>query len=322
MWVSVLAIIVGLAVLVWGADRFVVGAAATAYNLGIPPLVIGITVVGFGTSAPEMLVSVFAAWHGNPALAVGNAVGSNIANIALILGCSALITPLTVQSKVLRKELPLLLAVMLFALLLLHEGHLGFIDGWILLAGLLVVMIWVTVGALHARPDDPIAAEFEQELPTQLTTGQALGWLSLGLLLLLGSSRLLVWGAVNVAQALGVSDLVIGLTIVAVGTSLPELAASIAGAIKDEHDIAVGNVIGSNIFNTLGVLALPGIIHPTELPAEVLQRDYWIMLGLTIALFLMAYGWGGAGRISRAEGATLLGCFVLYQTLIYLDVRG
>lgn len=321
MWTYILAMAGGLAVLVYGADRFVLGAAATARNLGVSPLVIGITIVGFGTSAPEMLISTFAAWQGNPALAVGNAIGSNIANIALILGTTALIIPLTVHSQVLRRELPLLLGVLVVALVLMVDNHLGRLDGLLLSMGLLAVMGWVTYTAVQARGEDPIGAEFEQELPRHLSLGRALLWLAIGLVLLLASSRLLVWGAVHLAQVFGVSDLIIGLTIVAIGTSLPELAASIAGALKNEPDIAVGNVIGSNLFNTLAVLALPGLIYPAELSADVMRRDFPVMMALTIGLYLMARGWGGPGRINRLEGGLLLGCFVAYQGLLYFSAR-
>lgn len=322
MLMSVLAVVAGFAILVWGADRFIVGAAGTAYNLGVSPLVIGITVVGFGTSAPEMLISVFSAWQGNPTLAVGNAIGSNIANIALILGCTALTVPITVQSQVLRREMPLLAAVILGALVLLIDARLSRLDGVVLLLALVLVLSWLTLNALRPRERDPIAAEIEQGLPTQLSLNAALGWLLLGLALLLGSSRLLVWGSVNIAQALGVSELVIGLTIVAIGTSLPELAASIAGALKGEHDIVVGNVIGSNLFNTLAVLGLPALIHPTDLPAAVLYRDYPLMIGLTVALLFIGYGWWGPGRINQVEGGILLACFICYQGLLYLSASG
>ena len=322
MVVYLLTIVVGLAVLVWGADRFVLGAAATAHYFGISPLVIGITIVGFGTSAPELLISFFSALQGNPALAVGNAIGSNIANIALILGCAAVVSPLTVHSKVLRRELPLSLIIMVFVVLLLMDLHLSRLNGGVLVGALVLVLTGLTLSALRSRAGDPIEAEYEEQLPTQVSLPAALGWLALGLALLLGSSRILVWAAVNVAQTLGVSDLIIGLTIVAVGTSLPELAASIMAVLKGEHDIAVGNVIGSNLFNILGVLGLAAIIHPTMLSAEVLYRDYALMCGLSVALFLMAYGWAGPGRINRLEGALLLICFSGYQTLLYFSARG
>jgi len=312
------AVIGGFVLLVWGADRFVFGAAATARNLGVSPLIIGLTIVGIGTSAPEILVSVMAAWQGNPALGVGNAVGSNITNIGLVLGTTALIKPLAVRSETLRREYPLMFAIMLFSLVLLLDGEMSRLDGLLLLAGLVLMVNWMVRLGLR-RDHDPMEDEYAQEIPP-LSTGRALLWLLLGLVLLLGSSRLLVWGAVDIAQAFGISDLVIGLTIVAVGTSLPELAASVMSALRGEPDIAIGNVIGSNMFNLLAVLGLPGLIHPTALAPEVLSRDYVFMIGLSIALFAMAYGFRGDGRINRLEGALLLGGYTAWLFLLYPDV--
>jgi len=312
----ILAVVGGLALVVGGADRFVTGAAATARNLGVSPMVVGLTVVGFGTSAPEMLVSAIAAWQGNPGLGIGNALGSNIANIALIVGATAMVRPLRVRSETLRRELPVLIAVTLGALALMIDGVLGRLDGLMLLGGLALLLYAVLALARRDRRD-PLAAEFEAEIPAGMGTGRALAWLAVGLAGLLAGSRLLVWGAVELALALGVSDLVVGLTIVAVGTSLPELAASMAGALKGEDDIAVGNVIGSNMFNLLAVLGLPGLIRPGPFAAEVLTRDFPVMIALTLALFAMAYGFRGDGRIRRAEGAVLLAAFVAYETYLY-----
>ena len=319
-----LALVAGFVFLVWGADRFVAGAAATARNLGVSPLIIGLTIVGFGTSAPEMLVSAVAAWQGNPGLAVGNAIGSNITNIALILGLTAVIVPLATNSRLLRRELPLLMVTMLGGLLLLVDGELSRLDGVLLLTGLLALVIWMVRTALAERngDGDALATEFSEEMPQEMSTPRALFWLGVGLLVLLISSRLLVWGAVGIAELLGVSDLVIGLTIVALGTSLPELAASILSALKGEPDIAIGNVIGSNLFNLLAVLGIPGLIHPLGIGDDVLFRDYPVMLGLTLALFVMAYGIRGPGRINRVEGSLLLACYLGYQTLLYFSTRG
>ena len=317
-----LAIIGGFVFLVWGADRFVVGAAATARNLGVSPLIIGLTIVGFGTSAPEMLVSGVAAWEGNPGLAVGNAIGSNITNIALILGLTALITPLAVNSRMLKRELPILTAAMLAGLALLLDGELSRLDGTLLLTGLLAMVIWMVRTSLKDRDSDPLGTEFSEEIPTDMPMGRALFWVGAGLLVLLLSSRLLVWGAVEIAQALGVSDLIIGLTIVALGTSLPELAASVVSALKGEPDIAIGNVIGSNLFNLLAVLGIPGVLSPLLIDSAVLTRDYPVMIGLTVAFFLMAYGFRCPGRINRVEGGFLLACYVGYQTLLYFSTLG
>ncbi|HEB99299.1 MAG TPA: calcium/sodium antiporter [Thiotrichales bacterium] len=322
MVLFIAAIVGGFVLLVWGADRFVVGAAATARNLGVSPMIIGLTIVGFGTSAPEILVSAMAAWAGNPGLAIGNAIGSNITNIALILGTTALIAPLNVASGVLRRELPVLLGVMCLSYLLVLDGHLGWLDGLILLGGLAALLVWMThMGLNSRRREDALAIEFSEEIPADMRMGTALVWLGVGLTVLLVSSRMLVWGAVGVAEAFGVSDLIIGLTIVALGTSLPELAASIASALKKEHDIAIGNVIGSNLFNLLAVLSMPGLLAPGPVEPAVVNRDFPIMLGLTAAFFLMAYGLRGRGRINRPEAIGLLCCYLGYQALLYFSAQ-
>lgn len=319
---AVTAIVFGLGLLVWGADRFVVGAAALARSLGVPPLLIGLTVVGFGTSAPEILVSTMAALQGNPGIAIGNAIGSNIANIALILGATALIMPLTVRSDMLRREYPLLLAVSVGTFLLLLDGDLDRADGLILLAGLCGVMLLLVRIGLRRRDHDPLAEEIEAEIPGDLPVAAAIGWFLLGLAVLVISSRMLVWGAVDVAVALGVSDLVIGLTIVAIGTSLPELAASIMSALKNEPDLAIGNVVGSNIWNLLAVLGVPGLLAPGLVPPEVLNRDILVMLALTLALFVMGRSTQTHGTINRVEGMLLLTCFIAYQGWIVWQSLG
>ncbi len=318
---SILAILAGFALLLWGADRFVAGASATARNLGVSPLLIGLTIVGFGTSAPEILISAMAALDGNPGLALGNAIGSNITNIALIIGTTALISPLQIHSDTLKREFPILLATMLVALVLLADGDLNRVDGAILLAGL-GFMLYSVVGLGIRDRADPLGAEYAAEIPTGMSTPVALAWLVAGLALLLVSSRMLVWGAVNLATMLGISDLIIGLTIVAIGTSLPELAASVVSALRGEDDIAIGNVIGSNMFNLLAVMGLPGVIHPAAVPPEVLERDFLIMIGLTLALFAMSHGLRGPGRVNRIEGSLLLLAFVGYQGLLYYQTVG
>ncbi|HEY0720378.1 MAG TPA: calcium/sodium antiporter [Gammaproteobacteria bacterium] len=324
---SFLAILCGFALLVWGADRFVHGAAATARNLGVSPLIIGLTIVGFGTSAPEMLVSAIAAWSGSPEMGVGNAIGSNITNVGLVLGTTALIAPLAVNSETLRREFPVLFAIMLFSLLLLIDGDLSHFDGLLLMGGLAAMVYWIVSLGLRERAAekagviDPMASEFAEEIPSGLSQGWALFWVVVGLLVLLGSSRLLVWGAVNIAHWLGVSDLVIGLTIVAIGTSLPELAASITSALKNEPDIALGNVLGSNMFNLLAVLGMPGLIAPSTIPTAVLQRDYPMMIGVTIALFAMSYGFRKPGRVTRLKGLVLLLAFAGYLGWLFVDSK-
>jgi cation:H+ antiporter len=320
MLTELLAIAGGFALLAWSADRFVIGASAIAFNLKVSPLIIGLTIVSIGTSAPEILVSAVAAWQGNPGLAVGNAIGSNIVNIALILGITALITPLDVHSSIVKRELPALLLVIVVVQLLLLDRRLGWLDGSVLLVGMVVMLIWVVhLGRNKQMHADTLSDEFDVEIPTRIGMPRALLWLLVGGLCLLGSSRLLVWGAVSVAQAMGVSDLVIGLTILALGTSLPELAASVMSVIKHEHDLAIGNIIGSNIFNLLAVLGLSGVIHPLTIDNAVLTRDYPVMSGLTLALFVMAYGFRGPGRINRLEGVLLLLAFCAYQTLLYFN---
>ncbi len=314
---QLVAVLAGFTLLVWGAERFVMGAAATARGLGVSPLLIGLTIVGFGTSAPEILVSVMASMNNNPGLAVGNAIGSNITNVALILGATAVLVPLSVHSGTVRRELPILLGTTAGAWLLLSDGWLGFADGMILLGGLAVMLAWVIWLGLHSREKDPMAAEYEAEIPTDMPLRRSLFWLVFGIVVLVGSSRLLVWGAVGIAEAFGVSDLVIGLTIVALGTSLPELAASIASALKNEPDIAIGNVIGSNMFNLLAVLGIPGLLSPDAIDPEVLYRDMPVMVGLTVALLVMAWGLRGEGRINRLEGGVLLACYIGYQSLLY-----
>ncbi len=318
MWLQALAIVGGIAVLVWGADRFVTGAATLARNLGISTLIVGLTVVGLGTSAPEILVSSVAALQGNPQLAVGNAIGSNIANIGLILGATALLIPLQVHSRTLRREYPVVLGVSILSYVLLMDENLSRMDGLILVTSLLAVTLWMIHIARQGDAKDPLNEELEQEIPSDMPTGKAVLLLLVGLIALLASSRALVWGAVEIAVWLGVSDLVIGLTIVAIGTSLPELAASIAGAMKNEADLAIGNVLGSNLYNLLAVLSLPGLIAPGAIDSDVVQRDLPIMLLLTGAIFFMSHRhFSPNRRINRFEGGLLLSAFAGYQVFLY-----
>jgi len=319
MLLDILAILAGFALLIWSADKFVEGASAVAQNLKISPLLIGLVIVGFGTSAPEMLVAAFASYEGSPGLAIGNALGSNITNIALVLGVTALIVPLHVHSGILKREMPILLGIMAIILVMFLDQTLSLIDGLILAIGLVLVMTWLSRQALK-ETSDPMNEEFEHELAEKpMAMGKASIILFISLLILLGSSRLLVWGATNIAIELGVSDLIIGLTIVAIGTSLPELAATIMSAYKKEHDIALGNIIGSNIFNMLGVLAIPAIMAPGNLPEGVIDRDLPWTIGLTLLLFMMAYGFKSAGYLSRIKGGILLACFVAYEIVLYLS---
>lgn len=316
MLVPFIAVVAGLVFLVWSADRFVEGSAVTARHFGMPPLLIGMVIVGFGTSAPEMVVSALASWQGNPGIALGNAYGSNIVNIALILGLTALISPIAVHSQVLRKELPVLVLVTVVALLLMYDLQLTRLDALIHLGVFAALMIWSIREGLQQR-EDTLAEETEEELKQHsMPLKRAIFWLAAGLLVLIASSRLLVWGAVAIAQQLGVSDLIIGLTIVAVGTSLPELASSLIAVRKNEHDIALGNVIGSNLFNTLAVVGIAGVIHPLDFDRSVFARDMVIMGLLTLALFLACYGFRGPGRINRVEGALLLASYIGYTAYL------
>lgn len=320
MTVSIIAVVVGLLLLVWSADRFVEGAAATARHFGMPPLLIGMVIVGFGTSAPEMVVSALASWQGNPGIALGNAYGSNITNIALILGLTALISPIAVHSQVLRKELPILTIVTGFALYIMWDLKLTVLDGWVHLAVFSALMGWTIWQGLQQRGDS-LGKEMEEELIVhQMPLKRALLWLVIGLTLLIASSRVLVWGTVNIAQSLGVSDLIIGLTIIAVGTSLPELASSVIAVRKNEHDIALGNVLGSNLFNTLAVVGIAGIINPLGFERVVVSRDMAVMAVLTVSLFIFGYGFRGTGRINRFEGALLLACYIGYTSYLVMSV--
>ena len=313
MLYPILALISGLILLVWSADRFVIGAAATAKNFGMSTMLIGLTIVSFGTSAPEILVSFMASTSGAGDLAIGNALGSNIANIALVLGITALIAPLPVKSGVLKKELPLLLGVTVLAGILLFDLHLGRLDGIILLIALAVCLYLFSRFQRNASKDSLV--EEEEELPS-LENRKAIFWLILGLVILALSSKLLVWGASEIAYSLGVSKLVVGLTIVAIGTSLPELAASVASALKNHHDIAIGNIVGSNIFNLVAVMAIPGLIAPIGMAEIVFQRDYVAMLGLTFLLLAFAL-WQKPPSINRFEGAILASVYAGYLILLY-----
>jgi cation:H+ antiporter len=308
-----LAILAGLALLVWSADRFVEGASATATHYAVPPLLVGMLIVGFGTSAPEMVVSTLAASQGNPGLALGNAWGSNIVNIALILGVTALISPIIVHSMILRKELPILAAVTALSAYLVWDGEISRLDAWVLLAVFGALVTWSIMEGMRSS-DDALAVETATEMKAHaMPLKRALVWLGVGLLVLIASSRLLVWGAVSIAQTLGVSDLIIGLTVVAVGTSLPELASCVAAVRKGEHDIALGNVLGSNLFNTLAVVGIAGAISPIQIEAASISRDLSVMAGLTLLLFVMSWGFRGRpGRINRWEAGALLAAYLGY----------
>jgi cation:H+ antiporter len=311
------AVLIGFLLLAWSADRFVDGASSIARILGVPPMIIGLTIVSLGTSAPEIVVAILAAIDGTPGMAIGNALGSNIANIGLVLGLTALIAPLTVRSQLIKRELPILFLVMLLALGLMLDGELSRIDGFVLLAGLVMLFWWLTRLGMRDRKD-ALQSEFSESIPASQSVQKSVLWFFTGLIVLVLASRLVVWGAVHIAQTFGVSDLVIGLTIVAIGTSLPEVMACIVSVLKNEPDIAIGNVLGSNMVNILAVLSMPALIDPQIFEAEALYRDMPVMFAFTFALFLVAYGFRGPGRINRIEGGVLLSGFCAYLLLLYV----
>ena len=321
MLIAMLAVLVGFGLLIWSADRFVDGAAATAYHAGMPSLLIGMVIVGFGTSAPEMVVSPMAALDGSPELALGNALGSNIVNTGLILGVTALIMPIMVHSKIVRRELPLLILICLGAGLMLWDNAVLRWEAALLLLGFFALIGWSVFSAIRDR-GDALATDFDQEIREHtMPLAKAIIWLAVGLIVLVASSRLLVWGAVTIAESLGVSDLIIGLTIVALGTSLPELASSVIAVRKGEHDIAIGNIVGSNMFNILAVVGIAGLIEPlTNLSQQVLTRDWGTMMLLMVMLLFMAYGFRGQGRINRLEGFGLLLVFITYNSYLAFSV--
>ena len=322
MTLALTAIIAGLALLVWSADKFVDGAASTARHFGLSPLLIGMIIVGFGTSAPEIVVSVLSALEGNTGLALGNAYGSNITNIALILGVTALINPIKVPSEVIRRELPILVLVTALATWQVLDGALTLLDSLTLLGAFGVIMAWTIRSSLKEKAggEEGAGGGEEAEVLTDLPLRSAIFWLIAGFALLIVSSRLLVWGAVSVAHALGVSDLIIGLTIVAVGTSLPELASSVIAARKGEHDIALGNVLGSNLFNTLVVVGVAGVVRPMSVDADILSRDIWVMGAVTLLLCALSYGAGWVGRIGRVKGGVLIAAYVAYTVYLISGV--
>lgn len=320
MLLSIFAVVGGLTLLIYGADRLVYGAVGVAGVLGFSPLIIGLIVIGFGTSAPEILVSATAALQGNPGIGFGNAIGSNITNIIMVLGVTALIIPLQISSQALKYEFPLLILISFLTFMLVIDGEISQFDSAILLLGIFMtlgLLGYFTIRNKKDGADDTIATKFNDEISDNARIRKGCFWLIIGLTLLIGSSKALVWGAVNIAQAYGISDLIIGLTIIAIGTSLPELAASIMSAIRKEHDLIIGNIIGSNIFNLLAVIGITGAIQPGAFPDEALTRDMPIMLVLTVALFLMACPWRGAVRITRLQGSLLFTGFVAYEYMLY-----
>ena len=327
MLLSVVAVLVGLSFLVWSADKFVDGAVGVAKFLGMSTLLIGMVVVGFGTSAPEMVVSAISAAQHNPELALGNAYGSNIANIALILGFTAVIRPVVVKKIALKRDLPVLMVVTAISIFLVSNLSVNRMDGVIMLAVFALAMGINVVSEMRQKKAlTEVVAEEETVVP--LSIWKSLFWLLFGLAVLVASSRLLVWGAVEIARALGVSDLLIGLTVVAVGTSLPELASSIAAARKGEDDLAFGNIVGSNLFNTLLVVGIAAVIDPMEkVSSSILYRDMPLMSVLTVLLFVFGLpvrkvNGVRRGRINRIEGAVFVVLYISYLVYLVLEATG
>jgi cation:H+ antiporter len=323
MLVQVFILLLALIALVWSADKFVFGASSLARNLGVSPMIIGLTIVAMGSSAPEMMVAATASMQGNVNTAIGNAIGSNITNIALVLGFTALLQPLTVSSQTVKREIPLILAITAIAYFVLLDQHFSFMEGIILIVlftTYILALLFITLQKTKGKPsDDPLILEAEKDVAPSVEMKYSLLWIVVGIILLPLSASYLVDSSVFIAKAFGISDLVIGLTIIAIGTSLPELAASIASIIKKEDDLALGNIIGSNIFNILAVLPIAAIIAPGDIDALATTRDAPYMLGVTLLLFILCFSRrSGYFRITRAKGALLLLTFITYQILLFI----
>ncbi|WON76550.1 calcium/sodium antiporter [Serratia sp. UGAL515B_01] len=317
MFLAIVLLVVGLFLLVYGADRLVYGAAVISRSLGVPPLIIGMTIVGIGTSLPELIVSITAALNGQTDMAVGNVLGSNITNILLILGVAALIHPLSAHSAVLRRELPLMLAVTVLGGFVLMDNTLNRLDGIVLLlaaTGFILLMLRIARVA-QREGSDSLMVEQLAELPQNTSNTVAILWLVLAFIILPLASKMTIDNATVIAHYFGMSELVVGLTIIAIGTSLPELATSIAGALKSEDDIAIGNIIGSNIFNTVIVLGLSALLSPGSIDAAAFRRDYWVMLAASILLSALCIR--RKHRISHLAGALLLCGFIAYLAVLF-----
>ncbi len=319
LFFSLAALLFGAIMLMWSADKFVVSSAVIADHYKVPALLIGIVIVGFGTSAPELIVSAMAALQNNSAIALGNAFGSNIINIGLVLGVTALIRPISVHSKIIRKELPVLIVVTALAIAFVLDYQITRLESVTLLACFFGLLGWNIRQGFRYR-SDALIPQISQELrQQQLSHKRALWGLLIGLVLLLVSSRILLWGALNIAQYFGMSDLIVGLTVIAIGTSLPELAASSVAAMRGEFDIAIGNIIGANLFNTLCVVSIAGLIAPIKTEPSILYRDSIVMSGLTLALFLFSFGLRGRGKINRLEGGILLCIYLGYMVFLVVS---
>jgi cation:H+ antiporter len=316
---NILGVIGGLLLLVWGANRFVHGAAAFARNLGVAPILIGLTIVAIATSAPEILVSVVASFRDEPGLAVGNALGSNIVNIGLVLGTVAFIRPVQLSSQTLRREMPVLLAVTLLGVSLFLDSYLSRLDGLILLAALVFVMFWLIKLGLRSSADDTISVEYEADIPRDVSMKRAVSWFIVGLVALLAGAELMVSGAIDIARFFGMSEVVIGIVMVAFATSVPELAVSLVSAHKGEYGLAIGNIVGSNFFNILAVVGAAALIAPAALPPSVLSLHLFVMVAFTLVLFTMTYEYEGTGTITRVEGAALLIAYIAYDAYVLVQ---
>jgi len=314
--IALLQLAAGFILLIWSADRLIDGASALARNLGVSPLIVGLTIVGFGTSAPEMLVSAISSLEGRPSLAVGNAIGSNIANIGLILGLTGMIYPLTVERVTLKREFPVLAVIMVMSLGVMGNLHLSRLDGLVLACGLLLLVGGMLALGLTKGENDPLTGSLTDSVPDGITNRQATIWIVVGILLLPLSAHILVTGAVTLALIAGVSEAVVGLTVVALGTSLPELAAAASSAFKKEDDLTIGNILGSNMFNLLGVLGIAALVHPLVIEDILLHRDVAVMFAMTIGLFLLIWRRKGPGMITRPAAAVLFLSFLAYQTVV------
>ena len=314
MVVAIIAVIIGLAVLVWSADTFIDGATELAVKFNVPSFLIGVLILGVGTSAPEMVVSALSAFAGSPGLALGNAYGSNIINITLVLGLTAIISPIVIRGSVVKQDMILLLAVTALAAFQLVDGDLSRTDGIVLLVALLAVMALQIYLALKNNTE---ATDIDVK---EVNVGKAFGTLILGLVLLIASSRAIVWGAVELATIWGMSELLIGLTIVAIGTSLPELVASIVAARRGEDDMALGNIIGSNLFNTLGVVGFAAIIHPLAVEPQILSRDMLAVGVITAVLFILSLiAFKRDGYLKVPSGVVLLSLFIGYSVWLFMS---
>lgn len=312
-----LSIIIGLALLVWSADRFISGAMGLAHHLDVSPLIVGIIVVGFGTSAPELFISAIAAIRDTTGLAVGNAIGSNITNIALILGITACLTPLVVRDSIFRREFPILLIATAVTWLFIRDQLLTLVEGSVLILLMFLVLYLLSQFTPDNTEELESSTDSKSNEPSK-SLSYHIFWLLFGLVVLLISSDMLVTASVELAQMFGVSDVIIGLTIIAIGTSLPELAASVTGALKHHTDLAIGNIIGSNIFNILGVISIPAFITHYPIPADAINKDFVIMTGLMLLLIALAFITRKRGGLSKLSGIIFISCFIAYQVSLYL----